>query len=81
MKWMHDYDADARKNGITDGFVTLANPRHIDITEDRAYVVVPANYTYKKQAKPVRETGSMFTLVVQRGEAGWRISGWAWAKN
>src|ERR1700757_3045390 len=43
--WMSDYDADAKKKGITDGSVTLSTPRHIDVTGDRAYVVVPANYT------------------------------------
>lgn len=79
--WANDYDADAKKNGITDGIVTLSNPRHIDITADRAYVVVPANYTFKKKGKLVRETGSMFTFALQKSEAGWRITGWAWAKH
>jgi hypothetical protein len=58
-KWMNDYDADARKNGITDGIVTLGKTRHLDITADRAYVVVPADYTFKKQGKPVKETGCL----------------------
>ena len=80
-KWMNDYDADARKNGITDGIVTLSNPRHIDISADHAYVVVPANYTFKKNGKLVKEIGSMITLALQKGEAGWRITGWAWAKH
>jgi ketosteroid isomerase-like protein len=80
-KWFDDYDADAKKNGITDGIVTLGKPRHIDVTGDRAYFVAPANYTYKKHGKPVKETGSMFTLALQKTEAGWRIAGWAWTKN
>jgi hypothetical protein len=80
-KWMDDYEADARKNGITDGIVTLSKPRYIDITADRAYVVVPANYTFKKKGKLVKEIGSMLTLALQKGEAGWRITGWAWAKH
>lgn len=79
--WANDYEADAKKNGITDGVVTLGNPRHIDITADRAYVVVPANYTFKKKGKLVKETGSIFTLVLQKGEAGWRITAWAWAQH
>ncbi len=80
-KWLGDYDADARKNGITDGFVTLRTPRHIDISADRAYVVVPANYTFKRKGKPVKETNSMLTLTLEKNAAGWRINGWAWAKN
>src|ERR1019366_7953756 len=43
-KWASDYDADAKKNGITDGAVTLSTPTHVDVTADRAYVVVTANY-------------------------------------
>src|ERR1700681_3828716 len=35
-KWVSDFDADAKKNGITDGVVTLSNPSHVDITSDRA---------------------------------------------
>ena len=81
LKWMSDYDADARKHGISDGLVTLGTPKHIDITADRAYVVAPANYTFKKAGKVVTETGSMLTLALQKGAAGWRIAGWAWAKN
>jgi SnoaL-like domain len=81
LNWANDYGADAKKNGITDGIVALSNPRHIDITGDRAYVVVPANYTFKKKGKLVKEIGSRFTFALQKGEAGWRITGWAWTKN
>lgn len=80
-KWMNDYDVDAKKNGITDGIVTLSPPRHLDIAADRAYVVVPSDYTFKLKGKLVKETGSMFTFALQKGQAGWRITGWAWAKN
>src|SRR4029453_9202429 len=45
--WMKDYDADAKANGITDGVVTLGDPRHVDVAGDRAYVVVPADFAYK----------------------------------
>jgi hypothetical protein len=79
--WMNDYDADARKNGITDGVVTLGHPSHIDITGDRAYIVVPANYRFKRRGHLVQETGSMLTLALQKGAAGWRIVGWTWAKH
>ena len=78
---MNDYDSDAKKNGITDGAVTLGSPRHVDITADHAYVVVPTNYTYKQKGKAVKETGSMLTVALQKGAAGWRITGWAWSKN
>ena len=80
-KWMNDYDADAKKNGITDGLVTLSAPRHVDVAADHAYVVVPANYAFKEKGKPVQETGSMLTIALQKGAGGWRITGWAWSKR
>ena len=79
--WANDFADDAKKNGITDGVVTLGNPRHVDITADRAYVVVPTNYTFKQKGKPAKEIGSMLTLALQKGAAGWRITGWAWTKH
>ena len=79
--WANDFDADARKNGITDGLVTIGKPRRVDIAADRAYVVVPAIYAYKMHGKPVKETGATMTLALQKGGAGWRIAGWAWTKR
>lgn len=80
-KWSNDFDADAKKNGITDGFVTLGKPRHIDVTADRAYIVAPVNYSYKVNGKPMKEIGSTLTVALQKSEAGWRMTAWSWAKN
>lgn len=80
-RWISAYDADARKNGITDGKVTLGAPRHVNVTGDRAYIVVPASYDYKQKGKPVRETGSTLTLVLQKSPSGWRILAWAWTEH
>ena len=49
--WMTDFDADAKKNGITDAIVTVAAPKHVDIAGDRAYVVVPADTCTSKTAR------------------------------
>ena len=80
-RWLSDYDADAKKNGITDGVVTLSSPRHVDIVKDRAYVVVPADYAFKQNGKPIKETASVLTVVLRKGATGWRISAWTWSKN
>ncbi len=80
-KWLVDYDADAKKNGVTDGNVTIGKPRHVDVTADRAYVVVSANYTYKQNGKSMKETGSTWTFTLRKVAAGWRVTGWAWAKH
>jgi ketosteroid isomerase-like protein len=80
-KWMADYDADAKKNGITDGTVKLGTAKHVDVTADHAYVVMPADYTYKMKGKVVKETASLLTVALQKSASGWKITGWSWSKN
>jgi len=79
--WANDFDTYNKKNGITDAKATLGKPRHVDVTGDRAYVVVPATYTYKQNGKPVTESGSTLTVALQKVASGWRMTGWAWAKH
>ncbi|MBK5189603.1 MAG: nuclear transport factor 2 family protein [Gemmatimonadaceae bacterium] len=81
QKWMNDYDANAKANGITDGLVTLGKPSHVDVTGDRAYVVIPSTYTWKEKGVDMREDGSAFTFAMHREKAGWRFVGWSWAKK
>jgi hypothetical protein len=77
--WGSDFVAFSAKNGDTDAIVTLGKPVHVDVTRDRAYVVVPVTYAFKEHGKPVTQTGSTFTLALQNGPHGWRIAAWAWA--
>lgn len=79
--WATALDADNARHGITGGVVTLLKPLRVDVTGDRAYAVVPANYTYKQNGKRVDETNSLFTVALMRTSAGWRITGWAWSKR
>ena len=79
-KWFADYDADCKKNGVTDGMVTIGKPRHVEVSGDRAYVVAPATYTYKQNGKPKKEAGEE-TTTLQKSKDGWRITGWCWAKH
>ncbi len=76
--WLNDFNAWAKKNGVTDGKVTLGDPKHVDITGNRAYVVVPVTFTSKHNGEPTNEAGSMLTLVLQKSTAGWRITAWTW---
>jgi len=68
-----------KKDAITDPVVTLQKPRHVQVTGDRAYVVVPANYDYKQKGKKMSQKGSTFTVALQKGPAGWRITAWTWS--
>jgi hypothetical protein len=67
--------------GIGKEKVTMGAPRHVDITGDRAYVVVPATYTYDEKGKPVTESDAVWTFAMQKLAIGWRIAGWAWAQH
>jgi ketosteroid isomerase-like protein len=78
-KWANDFDALAKKTQFTDGVLTLGKARHLDVTGDRAYVVLPASLTYKLEGKPMQTTGSLWTFALQKTAAGWRITAWAWA--
>jgi len=81
LAWFKDYNIDAKKNVITDGLVMPDKPSHVDVTGDRAYVVVPSNYTYKQKGTPMKEVGSMWTFALRKGVSGWRIIGWSWSKK
>ena len=52
---------------------------HFEVTGDRAYVVMAANYTFKQKRKPMAEPGSIFTFGLQKGANGWMITGWTWS--
>jgi ketosteroid isomerase-like protein len=78
-KWSTDFDAFGKANEITAGVVTLGKPRHIDITADRAYVVVPTGYTFTMKGKPMKQSGSIITVALQKSASGWRMNAWAWS--
>lgn len=79
--WWKALDVYNVKNGITDGSATLGTPWSVDVTGDRAYVVLPATYTYKQHGEPIKESRSVFTVALKRTSAGWRITGWTWSKH
>jgi len=77
--WASDFEANSKKEGITDEAVTLSKPRHVVVSGDRAYVVVPASYDYKLKGKKKSQKGAVMTVALQKTAAGWRITGWSWA--
>jgi ketosteroid isomerase-like protein len=79
--WYRDVLAAGERGGTTAYFATLGEPRHVDASGDRAYVVVPATMTFKVHGKQVTQTGSTFTLALHELASGWRITAWAWTKG
>ena len=78
-KWADDYVANAKKDAISDGVVTMHKASHVTVSGDRAYVVVPADYAWKQKGKPMKETRAAFSFALQKGAGGWKIIAWSWA--
>jgi ketosteroid isomerase-like protein len=77
--WAKAYAASAARYGISDSVVTLGRPWHVDVTGNRAYVVVPAAYTYRQHGRRLSQSGSVYTLALRKVGPRWLITGWAWA--
>jgi ketosteroid isomerase-like protein len=75
--WSADLAKDSEKQGITDQAVTLGAPTRQELSGDRAYVVVPAVYTFKQRGVSMREAAQM-TFALKKEADGWRIHGWTW---
>jgi ketosteroid isomerase-like protein len=80
-EWSADFDAYIKKNGMTGPKVTLGVLRHVDVSGDRAYVVIPASFSFRKNGRRFSERNSTLTLALQKVAESWRITGWAWAKH
>ena len=78
-RWANDYDADAKKKGITAGAVTLGAPRHHAVDGDRAYIVIPVSYEITQKGKQVKQTGAVMAVTLRKGSAGWKITAWSWS--
>jgi hypothetical protein len=77
--WATDFDANAKKEGITPGDVTLSKPRHAFVSGDRAYLVFPAKYAYAQKGKKVTQKDATMTVALQKQAGAWKITGWAWS--
>lgn len=76
--WLNDYYAWAKQNDAVFDHSTTGKIRHVDITGDRAYVVLSATFAQKIKGTLNTEKG-IWTFAMKKGSGGWRIAGWAWA--
>lgn len=77
-RWQRDYDAYLKKAGATDAAGTIGSPRHLIISADRAYVVVPTTFAFTRKGKRVSQIATA-TFALRKTAAGWRITAWTWA--
>jgi ketosteroid isomerase-like protein len=79
--WYGDVLVEGEQHGVSGYVVTLSEPRHVTVTGDNAYVVVPSSMTFKVHGKQVTQTGATFTVALRKLNEEWRIAAWAWAKG
>jgi len=75
--WAADLDADGKKKGMSDMAVAVSAATREETSGDRAYVVVPAVFTFKQGGVAMRENAHM-TFVLRKGAEGWLIHAWTW---
>jgi hypothetical protein len=75
--WAAALEADSKKNGITDEKVALGAPTRELVSGDRAYVIVPAVYSFKQAGKPMAEKAQM-TVALKKEAGAWLIHAWTW---
>jgi len=79
--WFRDVSIEAKQHGASDYFVRLGEPLHNTVTANSAYVVVPANMTFKVHGRQVTQTGAIFTVALHKLADGWRITDWGGQKE
>jgi uncharacterized membrane protein YcjF (UPF0283 family) len=67
--------------GASGYHIALDEPRHVDVTDNHAYVVVPATMRFNLQGKQVTQTGSVFSVALGKVGTQWRLTAWARAKG
>ncbi|MCX4850426.1 nuclear transport factor 2 family protein [Streptomyces sp. NBC_00893] len=79
--WWRDVLTEGEHVGASGYHITLGEPRHVDVTSDHGYIVVPAAMSFDLQGRQVTQTGSVFTVALRKVDTEWRLTAWAWAKG
>jgi hypothetical protein len=88
--WGTAWKAEMERKSIAKAVMKLHDATHIDIRDDRAFVIIPAvcDFTLKDD-KRSREAGSLTLVLTKSGSAGsgpsgasvWRISATTWTRH
>jgi ketosteroid isomerase-like protein len=80
-EWYRNVMIAGDREGAGGDHVTPGKPWHVDVTGDRAYVVVPTTMTFSVHGKQVTQSGAVYTVALRKQPEGWRLMSWAWAKG
>jgi hypothetical protein len=81
LDWYRDVLIEGEAHGASGYFVTLGDPLHNNVTNDSAYVVVPATMKFNLSTMEVVQSGAIFTVALRKTSDGWRVTAWAWVKG
>lgn len=77
-RWYREMAGWAGEYGMSDWSVTLDEPRHVNVSDQGAYVMVPVAVRWVEEGAPVERLGSL-ALALREPSDGWRISAFAWS--
>ena len=81
LDWYRDVLIEGDQHGASGYFVSVGEPLHNAVTNDSAYVVVPATMTFNLKGTKVTQSGASFVVALRKIDAAWKITAWAWAKG
>ena len=76
--WSSDYETWAKADAITDGKLSNLSVTRSQVDGDSAYVVVKADFTFRKHGRRMIEPGEQ-AMSLHHGDDGWKITGWGWS--
>lgn len=75
--WLAMLEKVGKDKGESENTVALHKPQVLNVSGNRAYAVVPVEYTWKEKSVPMHEPATI-TVVLHRTAAGWKIDAWSW---
>lgn len=79
--WWRDVLTEGEHLGASGYRISLEEPRHVDVSGDFAYVVVPATMTFDLKGASRTQSGSTFTVALRSHDDRWLIAAWSWSKG
>lgn len=75
--WAADLAKNDKAQGMSGESVALGDPTREVMAGSKAYVVVPATYSFTQKGVAMREVAQM-TVALTKTAKGWKIAGWTW---
>ena len=78
QEWTAALGAADAKAGTTGQRVAIGAPTRVEVEGTRAYVIVPATYSFTAKGGVAMHARSQMTFTLEKDASGWLIHGWTW---